>query len=377
MSMTEPEYTPPPGFFIKEELDARGWGQRDLAYVLGCHEQAVNLLVSGKRGISPEMAKALGAAFSVSAEFFSNLQKAYDLAQARDPDPGIALRARLQSFYPVREMIRRGWLEDSDAATLEVQMARFFEVATAEEIPYLPHAGKKTRYDEIPPPQLAWLFRVRQIARSISVTKYSSNRLKAAVSELQKLLTDPTDTRHTSRILAGCGVRFVLVEPLPQGKIDGACVWLDPDSPVIGMSLRYDRIDNFWFVLRHEIEHVLQRHGQDNEIGIIDELDGTRSAVDGPDLPIEERIANGAAAEFCVPQYELLEFIMRRNPYISERDVLAFAQRLGVHPGLLVGQIHSRTGRYDFLRRYLVKIRQFILPDSITDGWGHVFSVMM
>jgi HTH-type transcriptional regulator/antitoxin HigA len=48
-----------------------------------------------------------------------------------------------------------------------------------------------------------------------------------------------------------------------------------------------------------------------------------------------------------------------------------------VHPGLLVGQIHSRTGRYDFLRRYLVKIRQFILPDAITDGWGQVFSVVI
>jgi HTH-type transcriptional regulator/antitoxin HigA len=177
--------------------------------------------------------------------------------------------------------------------------------------------------------------------------------------------------------LSECGVRFVLVEPLPQGKIDGACFWLDPDSPVIGMSLRYDRIDNFWFVLRHEIEHVLQRHGQDDEIGIIDELDGTRSAVDGPGLPLEERIANSAAAEFCVPQYELLEFIARRNPYISERDVLTLARRLRVHPGLLVGQIHSRTGRYDFLRRYLVKIRQFILPDAITDGWGQVFSVVI
>jgi HTH-type transcriptional regulator/antitoxin HigA len=169
-------------------------------------------------------------------------------------------------------------------------------------------------------------------------------------------------------------VRLVLVESLPQGKIDGACFWLDPDSPVIGMSLRYDRIDNFWFVLRHEIEHVLQKHGQVDAIGIVDELDGNRSAVDGPGLPKEELIANRAAAEFSVPQDELAEFIARRNPYLSERDVLIFANQLNVHPGLLVGQIHSRTGRYDFLRRYLVKIRQFILPAAITDGWGHVFS---
>jgi HTH-type transcriptional regulator / antitoxin HigA len=176
-----------------------------------------------------------------------------------------------------------------------------------------------------------------------------------------------------ARILAECGVRFVLVEPLPLGKIDGACFWLDHESPVIGMSLRYDRIDNFWFVLRHEIEHVLQNHGQADVIGIFDELDGNRAAVDGPGLPKEELIANRAATEFCIPQDELVEFIAQRNPFISERDVLSFARRVDVHPGLVVGQIHSRTGRYDFLRRYLVKIRQFILPEAITDGWGHVF----
>jgi hypothetical protein len=85
------------------------------------------------------------------------------------------------------------------------------------------------------------------------------------------------------------------------------------------MSLRYDRIDNFSFVLRHEIEHVLQKHGQVDAIGIVDELDGNRSAVDGPGLPREELIANRAAAEFCIPQHELVELIAQRNPYISER----------------------------------------------------------
>ena len=63
-----------------------------------------------------------------------------------------------------------------------------------------------------------------------------------------------------------CGVRYIIVEGLPGGKIDGVCFWLDPRSPVIGMSLRFDRIDNFWLVLRHEIEHVLCGHGKSEPI---------------------------------------------------------------------------------------------------------------
>src|SRR3990167_7248065 len=105
---------PPPGDYIREELDARGWAQRDLAYVLGIPEQAVNVIVAGKRGISPEMAKALGDAFDVPAELFLNLQRAYDLSRAKSPSADVAKRARLQSSYPVREMIKRGWLVESD-----------------------------------------------------------------------------------------------------------------------------------------------------------------------------------------------------------------------------------------------------------------------
>jgi HTH-type transcriptional regulator/antitoxin HigA len=372
MAMTYPGSTPPPGFFIKEELDARGWGQRDLAFILGVHEQAVNMIVSGKRGISPEMAKALGEAFDVPAEFFANLQKAFDLSQARDPDPDIARRARLQSSFPVREMIKRGWLEDTDGTMLEIQMARFFEVGDWNEIPHLPHAAKRSRYDDIPAPQLVWLFRVRQVARSIAAPPYSEKALRGALVRLKQLTTDPAETRHVPRILMECGVRFILVEPLPQAKIDGVCFWLDEASPVIGMSLRYDRIDNFWFVLRHEIEHVLRRDGREAEI--VDELEGEK-ATESPSLPPEERIANAAAAAFCIPPNEICDFIARKSPYFSERDVLGFARRLQVHPGIVVGQIQSRTGRYELLRRYLAKIRQFVLASAIIDGWGQVAPV--
>jgi HTH-type transcriptional regulator / antitoxin HigA len=375
MSIIDPPLDLSPAFFIKQELEARGWTQRDLAYILGCHEQIVNLLVSRKRGISADMSKALGAAFDVAPDFFSNLQRSYDLSRARDPDPAVFLRARLQSSYPVREMIRRGWLDDSDHANLERQMADFFEVRRIDEIPRLPHAGRKTHYDEVPAAQLAWLFRVRQIARSVVVPEYRQEHLEGCLKYLKTFLDSPEKASEVPSLLSKCGVRMVVAESLPQGKIDGACFWLDSSSPVIGLSLRFDRIDNFWFVLRHEIEHVLRRDGEANSVEIIDELDGRRSAVDNDDLPTEEIIANKAAANFCVPENLMTRFIVQRGRYISERDVLLFARSLNIHPGLVVGQIHSRTGRYELLRRHLVKVRQFVLANAVVDGWGHVFPV--
>jgi len=368
---------PPPGHFIREELEARGWSQRDLAYILGVPEQAVNMIISGKRGVSSEMAKALGEAFGVPGEFFANLQKAFDLSRAREPDPSVARRARLQSCYPVREMIKRGWLEDTDATMLEMQMARFFDVSKIDEIPCLDHAAKRTECEEIPATQLAWLFRVRQIAKAMAVAKYSEKTLQEALPRLHAFTRDPEEMRHIPRVLSDCGVRYVLVESLPNGKIDGVCLWLDARSPVIGLSLRHDRIDNYWFVLRHEIEHVLRGHGRGTKEGMVDsELEGERASV-GDSVPDEERVANAAAAEFCVPQDELLSFIARKNPFISERDVIGFARRLQIHPGLVIGQIQSKTGRYDLLRRYLTKVRQFALPGAMVDGWGQVAPVSL
>jgi len=92
------------------------------------------------------------------------------------------------------------------------------------------------------------------------------------------------------------------VGSLPHAKIDGVCFWLDDSSPVIGLSMRHDRIDNFWFVLRHELEHVIQGHGKGDAPIVVDSnLEGERAGV-GPDVAKDERIANAAAAEFCVPQ---------------------------------------------------------------------------
>lgn len=361
---------PHPGEFIREELEVRDWSQRDLSYILGVPEQAVNVIVTGKRGISPEMAGALGKAFDVSAEYFANLQQAYEMANARAPDPGIARRAMLQSAFPVREMIKRGWLENTDVGLLEAQMMRFFCKNDLAEIPYLPHAAKKADYAETTPAQLAWLFRVSQIAAEIVVPAYSEKKLRAFIGELPRYMIDPEEVRHVPRGLAECGIRFAIVETLPKASIDGVCFWRDNASPVVGMTVRQDRIDNFWFVLRHELEHVLQKDGRGELSADKVDVDLEGSSAGKGDVAIEERRANDAAADFCVPVADLDSFYARKAPFISERDTLGFAARVQRHPGIVVGQIQRRMERYDWLARYKVKVRQFVIDNCIVDGWG-------
>jgi HTH-type transcriptional regulator/antitoxin HigA len=357
-----------PADALRGWMEQRGWSQTDLAYVLGVNSATVNQIISGKRGISAEMAKALAAAFALPLDTFARLQARWELQTARDPDPSVTARARVQAAYPLREMMKRGWI-GGEGREIGDDLCEFFEVKSLDAVPHLDHAAKRTVVDEIPAPQLAWLFRVRQIARELPTPPYSREKLVEAVSRMAEMREAPEEARHVPRLLQEAGVRFVIVEGLPGGKIDGVCFWLDDKSPVIGLSLRFDRIDNFWFVLRHECAHVLHAHGK--SAAIIDSDLGNR----GLDVSDEEKVADAEAAEFCVSQEKIRSFYLRKNPIFPERDVLAFAKIARVHPGLVVGQLQRLIGRYDFLRRHLVGVRNHVSRTAPVDGWGDVFPI--
>jgi HTH-type transcriptional regulator/antitoxin HigA len=87
----------PPGDFLREELEARGWTQRDLAEILDRPIQAINAIINGKKEITPETAVAFGAAFGTSPEFWLNLESAYRLAKVGPADPAIKVRAQERS----------------------------------------------------------------------------------------------------------------------------------------------------------------------------------------------------------------------------------------------------------------------------------------
>ncbi|WP_375403734.1 helix-turn-helix domain-containing protein [uncultured Sphingomonas sp.] len=369
-----------PGQLIESLLSERGWSQRTLAIIIGKGETAITKIVLGKQSLDAETALLLEEVFGVKAERFLALQRDFDLAIARAsarPDPKRANRAHIFGGLPVGEMSKRGWLgavNVRDVKQVEGALAGFFGAESAEEIEFLPHAARKTMVNtETTPAQLAWLYRVRSMAAEMLVPPYSPGKLDEALAELSPLRVSAENVRLVPRILERAGIRFVAVETLPTAKIDGVCFWLDDRAPVVGLSLRHDRNDNFWFVLRHELEHVRLRHGK-GQIILDTELDGER-AGEGPNVPEEERLANRAGAEFCVPQAQMKAFVDRKAPLFSERDMVGFARSIGVHPGLVAGQLQHITGRYERFRQHLEKVRKYILPTAYVDGWGNVAPV--
>ena len=370
-----------PGQLIELLRSKRGWSKRVLAVILSVSDTRLSRWTTGRQRLDAPSALALSEVFDVPADRFMQLQQEYDLALARRsarPDPDRADRAQLFGHLPITAMIKRGWIEAKsvrDVKTVESELVRFFRADSLKEIEFLPHAAKRTHVaTEVSPAQLAWLYRAREIASEMIVAPYAPRSGRRAVKLIQTLLQAPTEARKVPRFLADNGIRYVLVESLPGARIDGACFWLDETSPVIAMTLRFDRIDNFWFVLRHEVEHVLRGHGMapvmlDIDMGPADALKSDSTVAE------EERIANEIAADFCVPQDSLRRFIARKDPFFAERDVLGFARTLGVHPGLVAGQLQRHTGNYNRFRKHLVKMRAIVSPSAVVDGWGDVAPV--
>lgn len=361
-----------PGEFLRDELDARGWTQTEFAEIITRPVRLVNEVISGKKSITPETALEFSAALGTSAQFWMNLETSYQLSRASKASDTISRAARIRELFPVREMIKRGWIEHSDnVEVLEHQLVRFFGLSSIDQELEFSHAARRNDAEELSQLQIAWLFRVRKVASVLSVSRYSQKSLLSVLETLELFMDEPEEIRHVPEVLATAGVRFVVVEPMPSSKIEGVCFWLeDNTSPVIGLSMRLDRIDNFWFNLRHEIEHILNEDGKDGFI--IDETDDLTGAEG---LPEAEIIANRAAAEFCTPQKSMDDFIARLDPVYPTDRLIGFARLMSRHPGIVVGQLQRKTERWELFRKFQIKVRQIITQTALTDGYGQLVPV--
>jgi hypothetical protein len=159
----------------------------------------------------------------------------------------------------------------------------------------------------------------------------------------------------------------LILQHFPRTKIDGATFWLNDRSPVIAMSLRYDRIDCFWHTLGHELGHISRGDAHSVDTDMV----GAESAKQPDKQPEKERRADRFASEFLIPHSQLGAFIQKNRPKYSKREIRGFARACEVHPGIVVGQLqHRRQINYTHSREMLVKVRHIATKATLTDGWG-------
>ncbi|HEV3298110.1 MAG TPA: HigA family addiction module antitoxin [Planctomycetaceae bacterium] len=362
-----------PGEYIKDELEARGWTQDDLAQVMDLSRRQIVNLISGKSGVSADVARGLAKAFDQDAETWMRLQIVYELSLSAQKDAEkqkeIGRRAALYSKAPVADMKRRGWIPKlKDVGDLERAVCDFLGIETIDQTPSIDVAARKsTEYTHDTVAQIAWYCRAKQMAEQVSASRYEERNFGAMIDALRPLMAYPEEVRRVPRILADWGVRLVIVEHLPKTKVDGVALWIG-QSPAIALSLRHGQQDRFWFTLFHECMHIKHKHAS--------AVDTDLTEGDDSGLPETERIVNAEASECMIPKEKLDSFIARHKPLFYRTKIIQFAQARGVHPGIVVGQLqHRKVLPMTHLQRLFVQIRPLIVGQARTDGWDKMTRV--
>ncbi|MCY4622421.1 MAG: HigA family addiction module antitoxin [bacterium] len=342
----------PPGEYLRDELEERGWTVTEFADIIGRPVQAVSEILNAKKSITPDTALSLSEALGTSPELWLNLQTAYQLHQRRSTTnrrvlSPVARRARLRDAIPLAEVRSRGWIPDTDDLDLtEAAVCELLEIRSLDQKPAFALAARRSNTDEpVTIKQSAWLGYIRQRAKDQEVAAFDVGGLAALAARLPRLMREgPSQLPRLPSLFAKCGVRLVFAEGLRGGKLDGAVTFLDDGRPVIGLTTRGNRFDSLVHTLLHECAHLTLGHINSSSHTIID--NNLKAKSDDP----REAAANEKATAWRFPAGFRIEAV-------SVPAVIEASDHYGVHPSMVIGQLQWETERWSLYRAHIPKVR--------------------
>ncbi len=344
LAIYAPREVTPPGDTLRDLMEERSLTQAELSRRLGRPSQAVNEIVAGKKEITEDTALELERVLQVPAHFWLAREARYReyLARQRAVDVNKTHQPWLQRF-PLKALqdaavLPSGRLTAAFAEQLVEPLLRFFGVASPE--------GWAAQYDHLqaqfrrakPDKQTdvaaitAWLRMGELQASRLPLADFDAAALEAALPGMRALSLQPAEYvgSELARQCAQVGVALVLVPALPSTHVTGVARWLG-GKPLIQLSLLGKWNDGFWFSFFHEVAHVLKHPMR--AIFLDDAASG------GTTLSAEELEANRFAADVLVPRIHQAELLALP---LDRASVEHFARRIGLHPGIVVGQLQHR-----------------------------------
>lgn len=329
-----PVESPDPIDAIVFRMNEKGLKQADLVPYFGTSSR-VSEILNRKRPLTVQMIRALTIGLGISAD---------TLVGASLPDSVKPSSKSVDwSKFPIKEMSRRGWINQLTNYTknnIEDAVKGFISDAGL-------HFGaasfKRTLSGEAQSPTTryalyAWLARVIQKARDkkpnlneFDPSIFSTNYLK----EIAQLSWFDKGPLLAIELLEKSGIAVIIEPSLKGTSLDGAALKDSDGTPIIGLTLRYDRVDNFWFTLLHEVAHIW-KHVSDDD-AFLDDLD-----VSSEDR--KEAEANRLARDAFIPRVQW----RRSDAYTSpnKENIEKFAKELKIHPAIIAGRLRKESGNY-------------------------------
>jgi HTH-type transcriptional regulator/antitoxin HigA len=320
--------------FVMEQQDLR---PEDLAPYIGSRSK-VSEVLNRARPLSLNMIKALHKGLNIPAEVLLN------------QSPSKPEKIFDYNKFPINEMKKRGYISQS-FSNLENEIKKFFGSIAYKEVATLPLFAKRTIYIRSPRTMnqnslLVWAVQVVKKAEQIqNAPKYNSELLTPDFLHKVIDISDEDDSiSKVTRLLKSIGIILVIELHMPQTYIDGAAIMLNDKNPIVALTLRQDRLDNFWFTLMHELSHVRLHRGKEAELF----YDDTKYLRPTNQIEID---ADRLAIETMVPQDKWIDSPASILP--TPEAVNLLAKELSVHPAVIAGKVRYDRGQY-FLLNELV-----------------------
>ncbi|MCB2059323.1 MAG: XRE family transcriptional regulator [Novosphingobium sp.] len=329
-----------PDILIQARI-ARGLSQRELGDYLGLKEQQVQRYEAERYRTASldrlvEVSDALGVQITKRAELIG--------------DPGMgSLDPEAWQVFPIAEMFKRGWFEDFAGSLAEARKAApqlipaFLRGAYGLSAAPALHRKSVRASGQVHEAVItAWEARVRRLAeRDAPRERFEPSRIDDAwIAGLVALTLLPDGPARAVDYLRSIGIALVVEKHLPSTLLDGAALATLDGYVIVALTLRYDRLDNFWFTLFHEIGHLKRHIGQ----GYASIFDDTEAPA-GSDIEAE---ADLFAQEALLPTDKWALGVSRFTR--TEQAVRTDAKRFGVGPAIIAGRVRREAHDYTLLR---------------------------
>jgi len=332
---------PDPLTAIRFRMEQQGLKPKDLVPYIGSASK-VSEVLSGHRSLSLSMIRNLVTGLGIPAEVL--LQKPGGKLESDPLLQGLRL--------PIAQMVRRGWFPGFHGTLAEAKeqledlLAAFIRPLGVDALrPALNRQHLRTGSRMDPDALTAWRIRVATVAMREPLPTYRPGTItKDFLRELVRFSYLDAGPRLAKEYLNKCGIHFVVERHLPKTFLDGAAFKLPDGSPVVALTLRYDRLDNYWFTLCHELAHIALHLEKDDVDTFYDDF-----AIGGTDAL--EKDADKLASEALIPTEQWSKSGLSRK-YSSE-TVRTFAEENRISPAIPAGRIRFERKNYTLLKELI------------------------
>lgn len=343
-----PETLPNPVDAIKFRMEQVGLKPTDLIPYIGSRSR-VSEILSGKRQLTLEMVRALEAGLGIPAKVLIKKPDLSDNSEYQNWDNRL-----------VAEMEKRGYFGSASlkkGSKVELLKNFFLSIKPFSEIVWMPRKSHY-RYSMLTDKRalVVWATQVFKKAKKIKTSKkYKHGVINLGfMQKLAKLSAEENGPVLAQKYLKKHGIILVIEAHFSKTYLDGATLLINKDNPVIGLTLRYDRLDNFWFTLMHELAHIALHYNSGVTL-FYDEIEGIKTI----NIDDKEQEADILAEESLLPKSKWEVSPARLIP--SSMAASSLAKELGIHVAIIAGQIRHKGNKYVYLNKIIkeAKVRKF------------------